>query len=147
MATETDTEEIKSRTASKPAPSNAMQAGGHGGDKSMLFEGAHCLKPALAPKERAWYEAIAAGTLHPLAAAVAPRFHGIATRTVVDAAGHTARTVDYLVLEDTTFGMAWFVDPPFPTLFRAMHTNTRSHSHSHCVSPFSSWLAARAWRT
>ena len=104
--TDAERERIKSWTASKPAPSSALQAGGHGGARSVLFEGAHCLKPALAPKERAWYESLAAGTLHPLAAAVAPRFHGVVARPV---AGDAARTADYLVLENTTFGMTWFV--------------------------------------
>lgn len=124
MATVAETEEIKRRTAEKPAPSSALQAGGHGGDKSMLFEGARCLKPALAPKERAWYESLAAGTLHPLAAAVAPRFYGVVARPVVDDATHTTRTVDYLVLENTTFGMAWFATrPSFHTLISLSFPN------------------------
>lgn len=107
--TEEDLERIKTRTASKPQPSSALQAGGHGGAHSMLFEGARCLKPATAPRECAWYESLAAGTLHPLAAAVAPHYYGTVTRPVIDDTGHTTGSADYLVLENTTFEMEWFV--------------------------------------
>lgn len=142
MATVAETEEIKRRTAEKPAPSSALQAGGHGGDKSMLFEGARCLKPALAPKERAWYESLAAGTLHPLAAAVAPRFYGVVARPVVDDATHTTRTVDYLVLENTTFGMAWFATRPSFHISLSLSLFPTWDSHTHRVV-----VTARAWPT
>ena len=49
---------------------------------------------------------MAAGQLHPLAAAVAPKYYGHTERTVVvDAEAHTTQTVEYLVLQNTTYGL------------------------------------------
>jgi len=80
----------------KPAPKNALQAGGHGGKLSMLFEGPRLLKPALYPKEAAWYEALNRGEL-PAALtehALVPRFLGYEQRN----------GIRYLVLENLVHG-------------------------------------------
>ena len=106
----TEVERIKNYTDSKPKPSSGIQAGGHGGLNSLYFEGDKCLKPAFSSCEREWYEDIAAGKLHPLAAAVAPKFYGIETREVEDPKTQTNRSVDYLILENAAFGFEWFAD-------------------------------------
>jgi len=71
---------------------------------SLLFEEDKCLKPAFSATEREWYEDMAAGKLDPLAAAVAPKFYGVVTKDVLDPATNTMRKLDYLVLQNTTFG-------------------------------------------
>ena len=111
--TSSEAERIKNYTDSKPKPSSGIQAGGHGGLNSLLFEGDKCLKPAFSATEREWYEDIAAGKLDPLAAVVAPKFHGVVTREVVDPATGAKRNLDYLILQNTSFGFEWFVDPFF----------------------------------
>ena len=107
--TSSEAERIKTYTDSKPKPSSGIQAGGHGGLNSLLFEGDKCLKPAFSATEREWYEDIAAGKLHPLAATVAPKFYGVVTREVVDPATSSKRNLDYLILHNTTFGFEWFL--------------------------------------
>eukprot|EP00727_Mastigamoeba_balamuthi_P013686 m51a1_g8940 putative inositol hexakisphosphate kinase 3 (269) ;mRNA; f:942150-943448 len=81
----------------KEEPADARQVGGHGGELSMRYAGADVLKPATAPREVAFYAALAAGRLPPVLTrrAVCPAFRG-----TVPVRLPSGRCVDFLVLEN-----------------------------------------------
>eukprot|EP01105_Mastigella_eilhardi_P012145 TRINITY_DN2795_c0_g2_i1.p1 TRINITY_DN2795_c0_g2~~TRINITY_DN2795_c0_g2_i1.p1 ORF type:complete len:270 (+),score=91.12 TRINITY_DN2795_c0_g2_i1:228-1037(+) len=60
-------------------PDAADQVGGHGGKQGLVFEGELLLKPALMPKEAAFYKKINAGGQE-LAVAVTPKYFGTVKR-------------------------------------------------------------------
>ena len=63
----------------KSPPLNDLQAGGHGGDKSVIYEG-RFVKKLSSESEVEWYKRITEGSLSCSCVGVCPKFCGTETR-------------------------------------------------------------------
>ncbi|KAH3762191.1 Inositol hexakisphosphate kinase 3 [Pelomyxa schiedti] len=84
-------------TAPRHQPDAADQVGGHGGKQGLVFEGNRIYKPALMPKEKAFYESIQASGENN--GSVAPRYYGCVTRDT------QWGPLEYMILENITTPM------------------------------------------
>lgn len=69
-----------SSVAPKHTPDAADQVGGHGGKQGLVFEGSLILKPALMPKELAFYQKTLDAKRDPATATLFPRYYGLEER-------------------------------------------------------------------
>lgn len=82
----------------KPVITNELQAGGHGGKKSFLFEGEKCYKPTFAPREAQWYHDLVDGKLPAelVTNKIVPKCYGFEKRTDPTDGEET----EYIVIEN-----------------------------------------------
>lgn len=84
--------------AAKPVITNDLQAGGHGGKNSFVFDGEKCYKPTFAPREAQWYHDLVDGKLPPELTAnkIVPKCYGFEKR--VDPTD--GEETEYIVIEN-----------------------------------------------
>ena len=87
----------------KSPPLNVLQAGGHGSEKSIVFEGVRIRKIAYGD-EVGWYESLRDQDNSELAQLVAPRYLG---KEVYESQNGEETTVIHL--ENLLFDVIWFV--------------------------------------
>ena len=87
----------------KSPPLNDLQAGGHGGDKSVVYEG-RCIKKLTCESEIEWYKRLTDGSFSVSCLDVFPKFVGVERKT-----NESGKQLLYIILENIHYEMISFV--------------------------------------